>query len=135
MKKISIEQVEPRFARELETPVKVTLQKLGFTIPESFRLRVSFLQANGHKKRKNAGADTWAPESERMEFWLEPATGEDTGVSADFPYKAKISTVPEVPAAARAEASQSTAGQKVYVHPAEAELLRALDVAESTPGW
>jgi len=41
MEKIRIEQVEPRFAHELETPLKNTLKKLGYSIPESFRLRVS----------------------------------------------------------------------------------------------
>jgi len=46
MEKIRIEQVEPRFAHELETPLKNTLKKLGYSIPESFRLRVSLLQAN-----------------------------------------------------------------------------------------
>lgn len=123
MKKIRIEQVEPRFAQELEPPLKTTLKKLGYAIPESFRLRVSLLQANGRKKRSNAGADTWAPESERMEFWLEPATPEKTVLPTKVSHQAE------------ALPPQNTGGQKVYVHPAEAELLRALDDAESTPGW
>ncbi len=128
MEKTKIRQVEPRFAQELETPLKATLKKLGYSIPESFRLRVSLLNANGRKKRSNAGADTWAPESERMEVWLEPSTPEKTV----FP--TEVSQPPEVVAlSTRAEASQSTSD--VYVHQAEAELLRALDRAESTPGW
>jgi uncharacterized protein len=40
-----------------------------------------------------------------------------------------------VPDAVRSETSQSTSAQKVYIHPAEEELLRALGRAESTPGW
>ncbi len=63
MRKISIEQVEPRFAQELEVPLKAALKQLGYSIPESFRLRVSLLKADGRKKRSNAAADTWVPES------------------------------------------------------------------------
>lgn len=100
MKKIRIEQVEPRFAQELETPLKTTLKKLGYAIPESFRLRVSLLQANGRKKRSNAGADTWAPESERMEFWLEPATPEKTVLPTKLSHQAEA-LPPRIPAARR----------------------------------
>jgi hypothetical protein len=132
MKKISIKQVEPCFAQELEPPLKTALKKLGYPIPESFRLRVSLLQANGRKKRSNAGADTWAPESERMEFWLEPSSARAAVLSSGVSHQPD--TLP-VPSAERAESSPSISGQKGHVHPAEAELLRALDVAESTPGW
>src|SRR5260370_39917924 len=109
MAKIRIEQVEPRFAQELETPLKNTLKKLGYSIPESFRLRVSLLQANGRKKRSNAAADTWAPESERMEDWLEPSTAEKTeshvGVlqSAEVlsPSNTALAEIPQTPTSAR----------------------------------
>jgi len=130
MEKLKIEQVEPRFAHELETPLKASLKKLGYSVPESFRLRVSLLQANGRKKRSNAGAYTWAPESEPMQFWLEPSTTEKT--VTEVSHQTEVLSVPNTP---RAETTQSTSGPKAYVHPAEAELLRALDRAESTPGW
>ena len=132
MEKIRIEQVEPRFAQELETPLKDTLKKLGYSIPESFRLRVSLLHANGRKKRSNAGADTWAPESERMEFWLEPSTAEKTESHVDVPQPTEALSLSNT---ARAEASQNATSAGFQVHPAEVELLRALDRAESTPGW
>jgi hypothetical protein len=130
MEKTKIEQVEPRFAQELETPLKATLKKLGYSIPDSFRLRVSLLQANGRKKRSNAGANTWAPESERMEVWLEPSAPEKTVFSTEVSQPLEVLSLSNT---TRSEAPQSTSG--VYVHPAEAELLRALDRAESTPGW
>jgi hypothetical protein len=129
MGKIRIEQVEPRFAQELETPLKDTLRKLGYSIPESLRLRVSLLQANGRKKRSNAGADTWDPQSsERMEFWLEPSTAG----RVEVPQRGNPLSRPS---SARAEASQTNANAGFQVHPSEVELLRALDRAESTPGW
>jgi hypothetical protein len=130
MEKTKIEQVEPRFAQELETPLKAVLKKLGYSIPESFRLRVSLLQANGRKKRSNAGADTWAPESERMELWLEPSAPEKTVFPTEGSQPPEVLPLSNT---TRAEAPHST--NDVYVHPAEAELLRALDRAESTPGW
>jgi hypothetical protein len=132
MEKIKIEQVEPRFAQELETPLKATLKKLGYSIPESFRLRVSLLHANGRKKRSNAGADTWIPGSERMEFWLEPSTAEKAESHAEVPQSAEVLSRSDT---ARAEASETITSAGVQVHPAEVELLRALDRAESTPGW
>jgi|SRR5271169_1282713 len=129
MEKIRIKQVEPRFAQELEAPLKDTLKKLGYSIPDSLRLRVSLLHANGRKKRSNAGADTWTPESERMEFWLEPSTAERTESHAEVPQASSPSNT------ARTEACQATTSAGIQVHPAEIELLKALDRAESTPGW
>jgi hypothetical protein len=134
MEQLKIDQVEPRFADELETPLKAALKKLGYSIPESFRLRVNLLQANGRKKRSNAGAYTWAPESEPMQFWLEPFDGADT-VSTP---SALVAQEPEAPPTSGAKTPQALHGvsnTNIYVHSAEAELLRVLDRAESTPGW
>ena len=128
MKKISIQQVEPRFAQELETPLKAVLKQLGYPIPESFRLRVSLLKANGRKKRSNAAADSWAPESERMQVWLEPSSAEDKPAARVPDQLDDLSA-----SAATLDASQNAAS--VYVHSAEADVLRALERAESTPGW
>jgi hypothetical protein len=131
MKKISIQQVEPRFAKELETPLKAALKQLGYSIPESFRLRVSLLAADGRKKRSNAAAQTWAPESDRMQFWLEPSPAEKTVFRAEASDPTEDLSVPN---SMQAE-TQSASGGRMFVHQAEAELLRALDRAESTPGW
>jgi hypothetical protein len=133
MEQLKIDQVEPRFASELEKPLKTALKKLGYSIPESFRLRVNLLQADGRKKRSNAGAYTWAPEAEPMQFWLEPFDAADTvSTPSDL-----VAREPEAPPS-RAKAPQALEGvnnTNVNVHPAEAELLRVLDRAESTPGW
>jgi hypothetical protein len=132
MKKIRIEQVEPRFAQELESPLKDTLKKLGYSVPESFRLRVSLLQADGRKKRSNAGADTWSPGSERMVFWLEPSVAEKTELPVEDPQSTGTMSHPDP---TPTETSQSLADTGTPAHPSELELLRALDRAESTPGW
>jgi hypothetical protein len=132
MEKISVEQVEPRVARELETPLKAALEQLGYAVPKSLRLRVSLLSADGRKKRSNASAHTWLPESGRMQVWLEPPSDEKTTLPTEVTRPAEVLSAARVTQAQRPE---STAGLKAYVHPAEAELLRALDHAESIPGW
>jgi hypothetical protein len=132
MEKIRIEQVEPRFAHELETPLKNTLKKLGYSIPDSFRLRVSLLHANGRKKRSNASADTWAPESERMEFWLEPSATQDSESYEEVPQSADVLSPSNT---TRTDGSQTASSAGGQLHPSEVALIRALDRAESTPGW
>jgi len=131
MKKVSIQQVEPQFAQQLESPLKVALKQLGYSVPENFRLRVSLLQADGRKKRSNASAETWAPESDRMEFWLEPSNSE-MSVSPPTGHNSNISTGTSE---TQARVPPAGAGGSGSLHPAEVKLLRALDRAESTPGW
>ncbi len=132
MKKVNIKEVEPQFAQKLEVPLKAVLQQLGYSIPESFRLRIALVNAEGRKKRSNAAADTWAPESDRMQCWLEPSKEGLTSRDTESP------TVPDTMAASdreHGESSGSSVGSAVLMHPAEVELLKALDRAESTPGW
>jgi hypothetical protein len=129
MSKINIEQVESSIAQELDKPLKAALKRHGYPVHESFRLRLSLLNADGRKKRSNAVANAWSPEkSEPAQFWLEPSTATEAVSAAATPQQ-EPTTAPAV----AAPHSASEAG--VFVHPAEAELLRALDRAESTPGW
>jgi len=131
MEQLKIDQVEPRFANELETPLKTALKKLGYSVPDSFRLHVKLLKADGGKKRSNASAHTWAPESEAMQIWLEPS------LAAEVPSAPNAAVVTKPTPASDAVSAQALPerSESLYVHPAEAELLRALEHAESTPGW
>jgi hypothetical protein len=131
--KTSIKQVEPQFAQELETPLKAALKQLGYSVPENFKLRVSLRRADGRKQPSNAGAGTWTPGTGRMQFWLEPAAPEKT--ASPLGTSRQGESLPGAAQAAGTKVSQAPAGPGVPVHPAEAELLRALDRAESTPGW
>lgn len=134
MNKVNIEQVESSIAEELDKPLKAALKRHGYPIHESLRLRLSLLNADGRKKRSNAVAHAWSPEkSEPAQFWLEPSTTTET-VSAAAVVRQLQTAVP-APAVAVSAASQGVSAASVPVHPAEAELLRALDRAESTPGW
>ena len=124
MSKLSIEQVEVQVSRNLQPTLKSALQQVGYSVPLSHRLCVSLVDASGRKKRSNAGADNWSPDSGRLEIWLEPcpesqvespvATARDGGLHSQ---------------------SGRSPGPIVDVHPAMAELIMALDRAEARPGW
>jgi hypothetical protein len=134
MSKINIEQVESSIAEELDKPLKAALKRHGYPIHESLRLRLSLLNADGRKKRSNAVAQAWSPEkSEPAQFWLEPSEATETVPAAAVAQHAQ--TAVPTPVVRVASTPPDLGGAGVPVHPAEAELLRALDRAESTPGW
>ncbi len=108
---VRIDQLEPELAQKLVSPLRDILNELRYTVPGQYKLRVSLLDANGRKKRSDASAENWSPESGRIEIRFEPTAEE-----------LKIAT-PEVPSGAEGKSRL------------EIELLRALDRAESTPGW
>src|ERR1700722_4608 len=111
---IRIDQLEPELAQKLVSPLKDILSELRYTVPGQYKLHVSLLDANGRKKRSNASAENWSPASGRIEIRFEPA-----------PENLKPPTL-EPPLAS---STQSDSGSL------EARLLKALDRAESTPGW
>jgi hypothetical protein len=130
--KTRIEQVEPQFAQKLDSPLRNVLQELRYSIPENSSLRVSLLDASGRKKRSDASADNWSPETGRIEIRFEIPRSGDKEVTAD-----SVSPVRSSPASG--ELSGSGATRSNYVHPAETDLVqalvRALDHAEAKPGW
>lgn len=131
--KINIEQVESSIAEELDKPLKAALKRHGYPIHESFRLRLSLLNVDGRKKRSNAVAQAWAPEkSEPAQFWLEPFAAAEPVLASEV--AARVETIPPA-GEPSSKASADATGDIFNAHPAEAELLRALDRAESTPGW
>jgi hypothetical protein len=116
----------------LDSPLKNVLQELRYSIPENSSLRVSLLDASGRKKRSDASADNWSPETGRIEIRFEIPRSGDKEVTAD-----SVSPVRSSPASG--ELSGSGATRSNYVHPAETDLVqalvRALDHAEAKPGW
>lgn len=111
---VRIDQLEPELAQKLVTPLRNILNELRFAIPGQYKLRVSLLDSNGRKKRSSASAENWSPASGRIEIRFEPGLEEQKVVA------------PEV---------QHGADRKSDSESLEARLLRALDRAESTPGW
>jgi hypothetical protein len=134
--KTRIEQVEPQFAQKLDSPLKNVLQELKYSIPENFSLRVSLLDASGRKKRSDASADNWSPETGRIEIRFEIPRSRHKEVTAESvsPVRSSPSSGGELSGSGATRAVQSN-----YVHPAESDLVqalvRALDHAEAKPGW
>jgi hypothetical protein len=124
---MKIEQLEPQFAQKLDTPLKHILRELQYSIPDNYKSRVALLDSTGRKKKSNASAENWSPESGRIEIRFEPIRAEQKS-----PAQSKSDAVENA----------SLSGKPVpgtYIHPAEADLLtllvKTLNRAESKPGW
>jgi hypothetical protein len=127
---VKIEEVESHLAQKLSSSLKDVLHGLSYSLPEHYQVRVTMLDAKGTKKKCNAAANNWSPESGRIEVRFEPAPQEDKRLSP------KISPVSANPAQAQPQGAPARGSSADgYVHPAMAELLRALDRTESKPGW
>jgi hypothetical protein len=117
---VRIDQLERELAQNLVNPLRNTL-------PGQYQLRVSLLDANGRKKRSNASANNWSPASGRIEIRFEPVPEQGKIVSHESLHAANSQpNGPERPS------EPNNLGAPLEI---EIKLLRALDLAESTPGW
>lgn len=122
----NVREVELEFGRKLDSPLTDILQDLGYSLPQSLQVRASLLDSNGRKKRSNASADNWSPVLGRIEIRFEPVAQEQE----------QINSATLEPAAKESPAKPERLSKSIPgVHPAEADLLIALDRAESRPGW
>ncbi len=121
----NVREVELEFGRKLDNALADILQDLGYSVPQSHQVKASLLDSNGRKKRSNASADNWSPALGRIEIRFEPVAQEQKQVDTHI-----SQTAAESPAKPETY-SKSVPG----LHPSEADLLRALDRAESRPGW
>jgi len=106
----TIDQLESELAQKLTTPLRNT-------IPGQYQLRVVLLDAKGRKKRSNASADNWSPADGRIEIRFE------------------TEAVVEKPSAIPNKTAEVQSGPSEALPNLEVRLLRALQRAESTPGW
>ena len=124
MKKVK--EVELEFSKKLDNALADILQDLGYSVPQSHQIKTSLLDSNGRKKRSSASADHWSPVLGRIEIRFEPVHQEQRQVDpATSQPAARVSP---------AKPEKLSIGMP-GVHPAEADLLIALDRAESRPGW
>jgi hypothetical protein len=127
---MNIKDVEPELAKKLVDPLRDALRRLSYFPPEHYQIRVLLLDESGRKKRGNAAARSWSPDSGRIEIRFEPTSqGQEQLRSQTSGRTEKL--LRGEPDRLTAEPADSTP----YLHPAEAELLRALNRAESRPGW
>lgn len=131
---MKIQQVEPQFAQKLDNPLKHILQELRYSVPDNYISKVSLLDASGRKKKRNASAENWSPESGRIEITFEPVSAE----GGQLVETESSDGVPSPPTTSAARSVQAI-DPSTYVHPAEVDLLnvlvKALSRAESRPGW
>jgi hypothetical protein len=125
---IRIDQLEPELAQKLVSPLKEILNELRYAVPGQYKLRVSLLDANGRKKRSDASAANWSPESGRIEIRFEAMPEESKSATTEVARPRGGQSFPRTQNA-------GVAGSNVSASSLEIELLRALDRAESTPGW
>ena len=127
---VRVDQLEPRLAQKLESPLANILHELRYAVPSQYQLRVTLLDANGRKKRSNASADNWSPASGRIEIRFEPVQN-DQKVGA-LEASGEVTKRPGPHMQVFPEGFQ---GPSTFVAEIEISLLKALAKAESTPGW
>jgi len=127
---MNIKDVEPELAKKLVEPLRNALRNLSYSSPEHYQIRVFLLDERGRKKRSNAAAQSWSPDSGRIEIRFEPTSQEQEELCSQTPRRTENTTSSEHEGSAAKLADSSP-----HQHPAEAELLRALNRAESKPGW
>ncbi len=121
---VKIDQLEQDLAQKLTSPLKNT-------VPGQYQLRVSLLDAKGRKKRSNASASNWSPESGRIEIRFEPAP-EREQIAAAKESGAADKSNPRPQSLAADSSARKTSAELLEI---EIKLIQALDRAESTPGW
>jgi hypothetical protein len=129
---LRIDQLEPELAQKLVNPLKNILQELRYTVPGQYQLHVSLLDANGRKKRSNASANNWSPASGRIEIRFVPAPEQEKIVSPESSREVDINSSLQPK---RFPERSSVPNTLVAPLEIEIRLLRALNRAESTPGW
>lgn len=125
--KTTVEQLEGHFESKLSNPLKDLLQEFSFPVPKQSRLRVSLVQANGRKKRSTAAAESWSPQSDRLQIWFEPTGQESVPEKSAKPDEAEL----PIKTFGQSLAPRETTPPRDPI----TDLVRALDRAESRPGW
>lgn len=116
---MTIEEVELRLEQGLSRSLESYLHPL---LPEGYRPRVHLHEKTGRKKRKDARAESWSPDSGEVRICFEREACSPSPSSQEKPV--------DTPADTSVDSSSSpTMGTPI------SDLVRALDRAESRPGY
>ncbi len=120
--------------------LKDSLDKVGYAVPQQRQPHVTLSDAKGRKKKRNASADNWSAESGQIVVRYESIPQEDKHLDSQ-----SFRGIGNASQAQDRESSEQASDGKTSMHPAEmhpaemhpaeAQLVRALDRAESRPGW
>ena len=159
---MNIEEVESEISKNLSSglSLKDSLDKVGYAVPQQRQPHVTLSDAKGRKKKRNASADNWSAESGQIVVRYESIPQEDKHLdsqsfrgignasqaqdreSSEQASDGKTSMHPAEmhpaemhPAEMHPAEMHPAEMHPAEMHPAEAQLVRALDRAESRPGW
>jgi hypothetical protein len=127
---LKIEQAESQFAQKLTNPLRQILSDLQYSIPAQYRLKISLLDANGRKKRSTASAENWSPDSGRIEISFEAGYQQMHADQIQGSDLSRQMRTRRNPSGDPPERHREPAGSDPL-----ALLVKALDRAESRPGW
>lgn len=131
MSGLSIKEAELQISQSLQPSLEFAFQQAGYSVPDRSRLRVSLVDAKGRKKRSDAKADNWSPDSGCVQVWFEPLDAAKAGPGSQG---ARFQHTTESPSATQAP-SESTPPASSNAEPGMAVVIKALAHAEATPGW
>jgi len=135
--KNTIEQIERQGAQQLEAPIRKFLQNY-YPNPEGRRLTLSLFDESGRKKRCSASPDNWSPESGEIRIRFEAATTVEEQPPVAMVKRTLAATGQGASPTASTEADALAVDAEkglLQLNEKMAQLLKALDRAESTPGW
>jgi hypothetical protein len=111
--KLTIEEIESRLEEDLSKLRSAEFKSIAAMrerlVPPGYRVHVQLLDKKGRKKRKDASADSWSPESGEIRISFEPEP------------ESQHATAPAIEAPPAADPVS--------------DLLRCLDRSESKPGY
>lgn len=133
-----IEEVESIISENLSNGLSLreSLEKVGYTVPQQNRPKVTLSDAKGRKKKRNASADNWSADSGQIVVRYEPVPhGHNILRGSPRPHLTTNDETDNASLTEQQNPPEHASGSNTSTDPAEVELLRALNRAESRPGW
>lgn len=122
---MKIEEVESQLQSALSSQLQTLLEPL---VPSGYRAHFYFYDKNGKKKRKDAAAENWSPESGQIQIWFYPEGQSSSGTRTEELRGASVA-ISQAPLC-----DESKLDEPAPVGPL-ADLVRVLALAERRPGF
>jgi hypothetical protein len=138
-----IAEIEAQLADKLRNNLRTSLEEVGYSTPENLQLTLELLDGNKRKKRSDASAKTWSPQTGRIQLkfkYTETSTAQhNENLTLDTAALSQDSDKSGRKLAEQSiEHSNSLAAAEsglMHLDDGELALIRCLARAEATPGW